>query len=274
MPRHNNNAMRRFITIGLIVLACFAILVLANDLRERISFYRAMENPDEIIAERERNHSSGEGVITLAELNRDRDRYAVIDIREGEEFAQGHVKKALSMRMGDILSDRVLQEDIRARGREKTIVFFCHDGERSRLIADFFEKNHNIHALVVRDGFKELRRDEPLAQALWEGTLRYVLPYDFWKDLRTRAHKLERISETGLTIDVSDVSHEEGARHTPIMRMSSAAVEELLGSIGTQSFSVICDSRVSCFYAKLLGYRAEQRGGRFEGYYLWTDKSG
>lgn len=267
----NNSFPHRFITIILVVLSCGAVFVLGNDFRERMAFYRAMENISAAVTSEEKQTSDGDDVIILADIARYPERYVVVDIREEEEFAQGHVKGALHRRLGDVLSDRAMQEEILSRGAEKTLVFFCHDGERSRIAADFFEKNYGIVTLVVRDGFKELRRSDELADTLWDGTLRYVLPYDFWKDLRARDYKLDRIDERGMIIDVSDASHGENMLHAPIMRMSSAAVENVLKIIGRQSFSVVCDARVSCFYAKLLGYRAEKRGAKFEGYDVRTE---
>ncbi len=207
--------------------------------------------------------------ITLDEYMQQREDFFVIDVREKEEFAQGHFTGAQNIPLGTILADKEIQNDIVQKMEDKKVIFFCYDGLRSQIAADIFAENKE-RVVVFRKGFRQVRKADDVEE-IWDGSRKYVLPQDFHNALSTREYDLDAIPQDVAVADMTwaqeYVRVHDGAISAPLMRMSQDASERIVKNIGTKDFIGICNSRMSCFYAKILGYRVEKNGGYFRGYY-------
>jgi hypothetical protein len=74
-------------------------------------------------------------------------------------------------------------------------------------------------------------------------------------------------------IDLSLEKHEtvrglEGKifRHAPILMMSSRQIDDFISTLGDESIVALCNSKVSCFYTRILRYRLEEHGLALSGY--------
>lgn len=83
------------------------------------------------------------GVITPRELAEDRDRFQVLDVREADEFDEGHIDGARHMYVG-YLPDRLDKLDL---DRERPVVVTCTVGHRAGLGV----------SILLRAGFKDVR---------------------------------------------------------------------------------------------------------------------
>jgi hydroxyacylglutathione hydrolase len=83
------------------------------------------------------------GAITPRELAEDRDRFQVLDVREADEFDEGHIDGALHMYVG-YLPDRLDELDL---DRERPVVVTCTVGHRAGLGV----------SILLRAGFEDVR---------------------------------------------------------------------------------------------------------------------
>jgi hydroxyacylglutathione hydrolase len=77
---------------------------------------------------------------TLAELLRGGDQIAVLDVRDRDEFASGHIPGSLHIPYGDLV------ERVTELPRDRTIATICTGGKRSGLAA----------SLLRREGFEQV----------------------------------------------------------------------------------------------------------------------
>jgi len=270
----------KIIKILLLAVSAYILVILSINLYEDLKTYSLeKEIYDEgdyllVQAEKEKKYS----VVSVDGFGGSQSEYFVIDVREREEFDQGRIKGSKNYRLGDILGIEELRNEILNSSEGKNIIFFCHDGERSKIAADSFGKQDNRKLFVFEDAFDELRESDDLEDIIWDGTLKRVLPKEFREISKKRGYKLKDIDkiETGFIIDISaekiDVEGKlEGKNilHTPVVKMTSRQVDKLLNETIKEPFSIICNSKLSCFYAKVVAYRMDQKGELFQGYYFW-----
>lgn len=212
-------------------------------------------------------------VITIEELAKDFSSYFIIDVREREEYSQGRFIGAHHVPLGELLTREAVRQQLRETAGERTIVFFCHDGLRSMIAADLFS-NEGRASTLMEKGFRQIRRFDGDLAGIWEGSRTYSLPYDFHNDLAQREYVLSAAREDTLIVDMTwdQTGTDSNALPGNLMRMTDMAVDALISEIGENTFTALCNSRMSCFYAKVLGYRVENNGGVFLGYVLIDDK--
>ncbi len=210
------------------------------------------------------------GVIQFSMIAADAGKYAVIDVREKEEFSQGRIKGALNYRLGDILNEEETRQKIlrKTEGRER--VFFCHDGKRSRIAAQKIQQEFGGVNTIIEKGFQQIRKDAKY-QKFWEGSLKHVLPQDH-RYIKTPWIKRRDVRVNSL-IDLSLEKHGtvkglEGKtfRHAPLLMMSSRQINDFISTLGEEPIVALCNSKVSCFYTRILRYRLEERGLTLAGY--------
>lgn len=209
-------------------------------------------------------------VLPFSTITADADQYAVIDVREKEEFSQGRIKAALNYRLGDILNEESIQQRIMRQTEGKKRVFFCHDGKRSHIAAQTIQQRYGGVNIVLEKGVKQIRKSEN-NRKFWEGSLKHVLPQDH-RSNRTPWIKRRDVMVNTL-IDLSLEKHEmverlEGKtfRHAPLLMMSSRQIDAFISTLGREPIVALCNSKVSCFYTRILRYRLEERGLTLAGY--------
>ena len=209
-------------------------------------------------------------VIPFSAYAADAEKYAVIDVREKEEFSQGRITGALNFRLGDILNEETVREKIFSSTQGKQRIFFCHDGKRSRIAAQRIQQEFGGVNTIIEKGFRQIRKDENY-RAFWEGSLKHVLPQDH------RYNKTPWIKRkdvrVNVLIDLSLERHEtvKGLQgktflHAPLLLMSSRQIETLISTLGEEPIVALCNSKVSCFYTRILRYRLEEHGLTLAGF--------
>ena len=209
-------------------------------------------------------------VIPFTAIAAEAGKYAVIDVREKEEFSQGRIKGALNYRLGDILNEESIRKDLIRNTEGKERVFFCHDGKRSRIAAQRIQQEFGGVNTIIEKGFQQIRKDEK-NQTFWEGSLKHVLPQDH-RHNKTPWIKRRNVRVNSL-IDLSLEKHErvKGLEektflHAPLLLMSSRQIDDFISTLGEQPIVALCNSKVSCFYTRILRYRLEERGLTLAGY--------
>ncbi len=213
--------------------------------------------------------------IDLKTLWQDPERYAVVDVREKEEFSQGHLRGALHLRLGELLQDRSALDALEHRIGDRIPVFYCHDGERSQLAAGRFRETFGGPVYYVKRGYRQIRAlADP--RSVWQGHLRQLLPPGHEDHRRLWIRKRDVPVDT--LVDLSMRGHEtvkglEGKHfiHAPILLMSDRQVDALIRSLGDRPVVALCNSKVSCFSTRILRYRLEERGKRLTGFVRLKD---
>lgn len=74
--------------------------------------------------------------ITVDELRRDLKKLHVVDVREADEYQQGHIEGAVNITLGRLIRDS--GTGIVPRDRE--VVVHCRSGGRAQIACEFLEK--------------------------------------------------------------------------------------------------------------------------------------
>lgn len=263
------------LAVLLFLIALFVAIFFVYDFFRDIQLYRDVESARDVVLEDK--DSRGVEEVSISEIANNPDRYFIVDVREKEEFDQGHIIGAKNIRLGDILSRDYPAKYIVGSAAGNKIVFFCHDGERSRAAASRIAEQLGEQVYVIEKGFAQLRENDALAESVWEGVLDRTLPEGFWDDIDDRGFKLDDIG-MDIVVDMTSEGRPDAYSkigvtilHYPVFKMPEEKLKELLGRIGSSEFSAICDSKLSCFYVKFLAYKVESQGGSFAGYYFVRD---
>ncbi|RMG38193.1 MAG: rhodanese-like domain-containing protein [Gammaproteobacteria bacterium] len=214
-------------------------------------------------------------VIDLKGVWQDRGRYLVVDVREKEEFSQGHVRGAIHHRLGELLQNPKALEQLQRELKGRIPVFYCHDGERSQLAAERFAEVADGPVYYVNRGYREIRAmADP--HRVWEGHLRQLLPPGHEDHMRRWLRKRDVWVDT--LVDLSMQGHRqvpglEGKHfiHAPILLMSDRQIDELIQSLDDQPVVALCNSKVSCFSTRILRYRLEEHGMTLAGFVRLKD---
>ena len=108
----------KYLFIVIIFILLFFQIVRLN---EKIKFHKAINNRP--LQTFELNVS----FVNVLDVANNSD-YLIVDVRELEEFNQGHVSGALNYRTADILRNSVVFNEILSYAGDKTIVFYCYEG--------------------------------------------------------------------------------------------------------------------------------------------------
>ena len=81
------------------------------------------------------------------------EKHVLVDVREDNEFAKGHVKGAVHMSKGTV------ERDIESKYPDKstTLVLYCGGGFRSALVADNLQKMGYTNVVSMDGGIREWR---------------------------------------------------------------------------------------------------------------------
>ena len=112
--------------------------------------------------------------IRFSNIITDWQNHVIIDVREPEEFSEGRIREALHYRLGELLNEYPVGQDLVQKTAGKTRVFYCHDGDRSRLAATIIHNEFGGTNLIMEKGFKQIQGNEEHLQ-YWEGSTN-ILP--------------------------------------------------------------------------------------------------
>ena len=209
-------------------------------------------------------------VLPISTILADAEKYVVIDVREKEEFSQGRIKNALNYRLGEILHEKKVRQDLIRETKGKERVFYCHDGERSQIAAQTIQHEFGGVNFVLKKGYQQIKKNED-NKKLWQGSLIHLLPQDH-QNHRGLWLKKKNVKVNTL-IDLSMYKHEivkglEGKiyRHAPILLMSNQQIDHFIKSLEEEPIVALCNSKVSCFSTRILRYRLEERGLALAGF--------
>ena len=209
-------------------------------------------------------------VIPLSAILAAEENYVVIDVREKEEFSQGRIRNSLNYRLGEILHEKKVRQDLMRETEGKQRVFYCHDGERSQLAAQMIQHEFGGVNFVLKKGYQQIKQHED-NKSIWEGSLIHLLPPGH-QDHRKLWTRKKNVTVNTL-IDLSMHKHEmvtglEGKifRHAPILLMSDEQIDVFINSLGEEPIVALCNSKVSCFSTRILRYRLEERGLSLAGF--------
>jgi rhodanese-related sulfurtransferase len=88
--------------------------------------------------------------ISSEELQKEKDIYILIDVRESDELAQGTIERAIHMPLGQLIRNARHGELNSLKG--KKICTFCSGGYRGNLAADELNKL-GFNAVTIDGGF-------------------------------------------------------------------------------------------------------------------------
>ena len=92
----------------------------------------------------------GDELLVLLEDDAQAGEILLVDVRQPEEFASGHIDSAINIPLGDVESELETFEAF----REKKIILYCNTGNRSGQAAQLLIKN-GYEKIYNADGVKE-----------------------------------------------------------------------------------------------------------------------
>ncbi|MGP1455641.1 MAG: rhodanese-like domain-containing protein [Treponema sp.] len=95
---------------------------------------------------------SGENLEKIMNDKNERDKYHIIDVREANEYSEGHVKYAINISVREIENRTKEISD----WKDKNVVVLCRSGKRSRQAAEILKKQGFSH-LFNADGVASYR---------------------------------------------------------------------------------------------------------------------
>lgn len=209
------------------------------------------------------------GVIDVSRLVSEPSKYAVIDVREKEEFNEGRIKGALNYRLGDIIHEPEIRQAIIQKTAGKERIFYCHEGSRSRIAAQIMQQEFGAKNYIMVKGYKQFKNSKESRQ-LWQGSFNVLPKGNHYK--RTPFLKKREVNVKTL-VDLSANRHEyikglEGKTflHVPILLMSTRQINQVLATLGTEPVVALCNSKVSCFSTRILRYRLKERNLSLSGF--------
>lgn len=87
--------------------------------------------------------------ITAAELKNKRKQYYILDVREPDEFAEGHIEGAVNIPLGKLIRD--LNQGIIPK--DKHIVVHCRSGGRGAIALETLKKKGFKNVQNLEGGF-------------------------------------------------------------------------------------------------------------------------
>jgi rhodanese-related sulfurtransferase len=209
-------------------------------------------------------------IISISTILSNPENYVVIDVREKEEFSQGRIKNSLNYRLGEILYEKKVRQDLIQETQGKQRVFYCHDGERSQIAAQVIQHEFGGVNFVLKKGYQQVIKNED-NKKIWQGSLTNLLPANH-QNHRKLWLKKKNVRVNSL-VDLSMYKHErvkglEGKsfQHAPILLMSNQQIDRFINTLGEEPIVALCNTKVSCFSTRILRYRLEERGLALAGF--------
>ncbi|PIR47672.1 hypothetical protein COV06_02195 [Candidatus Uhrbacteria bacterium CG10_big_fil_rev_8_21_14_0_10_50_16] len=278
---------RHKIQFALGVLVVILISLLAAFVMNRMLFYRAQDKYTQEVRQSLEDRIDANDVVPAAPTPQityleahpdmplvlsnesfaavDLNQVFVLDAREDEEYEIGRFPKSTHVRFADLLAGAWTELPT-----DKEIVVLCWSGIRGEEVTSFL-RTKGLATRYLKEGADGWVR----FGGLWDGEIAF-----------SHVYSQERYSRTYTTSDVRalvatgallvDAREEEsfvrsgiaGSIHITSIFTPTAAMDSLLDRVPPRSTVItVCDDFVSCFDAKIVGIKLEQRGHLFLGRY-------
>ena len=205
----------------------------------------------------------------LAAHNRgETDKYVFLDVREAAEQVMGSLKGATVVRFPDL-------EKANLDLTNKTVILFCHNGNRSSETAEAMSKM-GIDAKFVYGGLEKWiveGRDMTGMSVRDLAELRAIPNYPGRNTLIDTAQAKSLVEkEKAIFVDIrypTDFaeSHVAGAINLALRRMSTEVMNEHIAKLPKRPIILPCYNRRGCFFAEVLGYELSRAGHDVRGRY-------
>ena len=235
--------------------------LLANPDARDINFAQQLKHPLRI--------STEETEKLLAAHNRgEADQYVFLDVRENAEQSMGALKGATIVRLPDLKTANLNLAN-------KTVILFCHNGNRSSEAAEAMAKM-GIDAKFVAGGLEKWiveGRDMDGLRARDLASLRAVPDYPNRNSLLDTAQVKALVEkERAIFVDIrhpSDFagSHIDGALNLSLRRMPTEVLNEHIAKLPRRPIIMPCYDRLGCFFAEVLGHELTKAGHDVRGRY-------
>ncbi|MFZ6745721.1 rhodanese-like domain-containing protein [Undibacterium sp. JH2W] len=198
------------------------------------------------------------------------EKYQLIDVREPEEFASGHLPGALHSRYADLLSSNknLLRSDV-------SNVLVCDSGFRSGEICSKLTAA-GLPCRFLEGGYnKWVAENRPMEgmQSKSESGLQ-LLPHYKNDQVLLETEEVDRLIKVqgAQFIDVRPaeefaLGHLPGAINIPVREAPSASLSLALKALPQVPIIAACYENRSCFYSKVVGLRLINQGADFRGRY-------
>lgn len=150
---------------------------------------------------------SGENLEKIMSDKNEREKYHIIDVREANEYSEGHVRYAINISVREIENRTKEISD----WKDKNVVVLCRSGKRSRQAAEILKKQ----------GFTRLFNADGVASYNYAALT--TIP-------NIRGHQLQMLADAGThsIVDFREkqdfsTSHIKGAVHAAVGALSEAA---------------------------------------------------
>ncbi|MEA2916826.1 MAG: rifampicin phosphotransferase, partial [Bradyrhizobium sp.] len=205
----------------------------------------------------------------LAAHNRGKaDQYVFLDVRENAEQAMGSLKGATVVRFPDLKKANL---DL----TNKTVILFCHNGNRSSETAEAMSKM-GIDTKFVVGGLEKWiveGRDMTGLSARDLASLRAIPEYPNRNTLLDTAQVKQMIEhDKAILVDIRyptdfAASHIDGAINLSLRRMPTEVMNEHIAKLPKRPIIMPCDDRRGCFFSEVLGYELTKAGHEVRGRY-------
>ena len=228
---------------------------------KEINFTQQLKHPLRI--------STEETEKLLAAHNRgEADQYVFLDVRENAEQSMGSLKGATIVRFPDLKKANL---DL----TNKTVILFCHNGNRSSETAEAMAKM-GIDTKFMVGGLEKWiveGRDMDGLSARDLASLRAIPDYPNRNTLLdTEQVKAMIEKEKAILVDIrypTDFagSHIDGAINLSLRRMPTEVMNEHIAELPKRPIIMPCYDRRGCFFAEVLGYELTKAGHDVRGRY-------
>ena len=213
--------------------------------------------------------STAEAAKLLAAHNRDEtDKYVFLDVRENAEQSMGSLKGATVVRFPDLKKANL---DL----TNKTVILFCHNGNRSSETAEAMSKM-GIETKFMVGGLEKWiveGRDMTGMSARDLDTLRAIPEYPNRSTLLDTAQVKAMVEkDKAILVDIRyptdfAASHIDGAINLSLRRMPTEVMSEHIVKLPKRPVILPCYDRRGCFFAEVLGYELTKAGHEVRGRY-------
>lgn len=213
--------------------------------------------------------STAETEKLLAAHNRgETDKYVFLDVREAAEQSMGSLKGATIVRFPDLKKANL---DF----TNKTVILFCHNGNRSSETAEAMAKM-GIDTKFVVGGLEKWiveGRDMTGLSARDLASLRAIPDYPNRNTLLDTAQVKAMIEkDKAILVDIRyptdfAASHIDDAINLSLRRMSTEVMNENIAKLPKRPIILPCYDRRGCFFAEVLGYELTKVGHEVRGRY-------
>lgn len=196
---------------------------------------------------------------------KDLSRVFVLDAREDEEYEIGYFSQSTHIRFADLLAGSWV-----SLPTDKEVIVLCWSGIRGQEVAEFL-RGKGIAARFLEEGADGWVK----FGGAWNGEILFSKVYSASRYTKLFATKeIQKFIDDGvLLVDARDPevyakNQIAGSINIAPLFATTSELEKQILQVPTNSRIItVCDSYLSCFYAKIIGIKLEKYGHEFLGRY-------